>query len=527
MSDGNLQAYVLCSDAASAKRWQALAASYSDLDVKPTVTHSALETIRHVAASASGPFLVCAETVWLGLGLAHQVRLLREELDARYPNWALCGNRGVHWDGRRIYDYSYDMNSGGLQTSVCAHAVISVDDSLLLVNAAVLNAHRTLAPPIKHRRPGILLSLECLHNGSVIAVSPRLLAMRDTLPDGDVEDAPDADPEFRDYYRSWFVNHHLTTPDGTLDLSEVVDYSYVADPRVKPPQQDILRLYDHALEISRGGARPSLTICCRTQFRRPELLERAVLSFAALRQHALPLADVVVRLITDVPSEEAEPEVLRLQEAYPGAALECWHHAIRPNRYSRTDLLLAAIERAATDYIWFIDDDDFVNAAAGPALARSLVAGAPVVVVASASKIQEKWQAPGTGGPIQLVRAETAAPYHATHVFRVLRGLNMVPICSMILPVPLMKQRIGQVCALGDYNEDYFLLLLALTSARVEVSLLDCEISSVSIRGTENTVTQKDRSGWHLSLATFLLEIMNNGEGNSPFLWQLSNAPRW
>ena len=77
MSDGNLQAYVLCSDAASAKRWQALAASYSDLDVKPIVTHSALETIRHAAASASGPFLVCAETVWFGLGLGHQVRLLQ------------------------------------------------------------------------------------------------------------------------------------------------------------------------------------------------------------------------------------------------------------------------------------------------------------------------------------------------------------------------------------------------------------------------------------------------------------------
>src|SRR4051812_34562495 len=137
MADGNLQAYVLCSDAASAKRWQALAASYLDLDVKAVITHSPLETIRRAAADASSPFLVCFETVWFGRGIAHQIRLLCEELDARYSNWGLCGNRGVHWDGRRVYDYSYDMHSGGLLSSLCAHPVITIDDNMVLVNAPV------------------------------------------------------------------------------------------------------------------------------------------------------------------------------------------------------------------------------------------------------------------------------------------------------------------------------------------------------------------------------------------------------
>src|SRR5205807_985604 len=119
------------------------------------------------------------------------------------------------------------------------------------------------------------------------------------------------------------------------------------------------------------------------------MLDRAVLSFAALRQHIGDLAHVEVRLITDASPDVSEVEVKRLQKTYPGAALECWHHEIRHNRFSRTDLLLAAVELADTDYIWFIDDDDFANAAAGPALARSLVAGAPITVVASSAVIQE------------------------------------------------------------------------------------------------------------------------------------------
>lgn len=535
MADGRFHLHVLCTTPASARNWEALAGFYHDLDVNPVVTVSAIETIRQLAALAKRPFLVCADTIWLGLGMSTHAELLIEELNARFPNWALCGNRGMRWDGQRLYDYSYDMSSGGLQTATCAHPVISLDDGVLLVNPSVLNGHKALAPPLKHRRPGVLLSLECLQNGSVMAVSPHLLAMRTGAAQIDDEEALDTDPGFREYYRASFLNHHFATPDGTLHLSEIVDYRYVSEPWADTAQQDILELYDKGLEASRAVVRPSVTICCRTQFLRLEMLERAVLSFAAFRQHTCSLAHVEIRLITDASPDAVAPEVQRLQQAYPGAALECWYHEIRPNRYSRTDLLLAAIEQAGTDYIWFIDDDDFVNAATGPALARSLVAGAPLVIVASSAKIQETWRV-GTGAQtlghpgarrLELTHAEQSSSYQAAHIFRILKGLNFVPICSMILPVPLMRDRISKVRALGDYNEDYFLLLLALTASRVEVCLLDCELSSVSIRGEENTVTQKDRSEWHLSLATFLLEIINNTEGNSPFLWQLANAPQW
>ena len=338
----------------------------------------------------------------------------------------------------------------------------------------------------------------------------------------------DSDPAFRDYYRSWFLNHHLTTPDGTLDLSEVVDYSYVADPRVKPAQQDILRLYDRALEISRGGARPSLTICCRTQF--PQA--GTVGAGRAFLCGATPTCVTAGGCRRPVDHRCAIGRGGAGGAAASASLSRSGARVLVPRRSARiaTAGPICCSRPSSgrrTDYIWFIDDDDFVNAAAGPALARSLVAGAPLVVVASASKIQEKWQAPGTGGPIATGPrgngGSVSGRPRLSGAARPQLGADLQYDPAGALDEA--TDRAGP--ALGDYNEDYFLLLLALTSARVEVSLLDCELSSVSIRGTENTVTQKDRSGWHLSLATFLLEIMNNGEGNSPFLWQLSNAPRW
>jgi len=148
MTDGRFDLYVLCATASSAKRWESLRDAYFDLDVKPVVCASAIEKIRQIALMVRRPFLVCCDRIWLGRGSSLQVTPLIDELNARFPNWALCGNRGVRWDGQGVYDYSYDMTFGGLQTAVCAHPVISIDDALLLVNSTVLIGHTALAPAV-------------------------------------------------------------------------------------------------------------------------------------------------------------------------------------------------------------------------------------------------------------------------------------------------------------------------------------------------------------------------------------------
>src|ERR1700686_4914319 len=106
MADPRLHLYVLCPTASSAKAWDGLVGYYPDLEVERVVTVSPIETIRKLAASARSPFVVCRDTTWLGLGLPLHVERLTVELNARFPNWALCSNRGVSWDGQSVYDYS-------------------------------------------------------------------------------------------------------------------------------------------------------------------------------------------------------------------------------------------------------------------------------------------------------------------------------------------------------------------------------------------------------------------------------------
>ena len=484
----------------------------------------ALQTLHELAVSEADPFLVCRDYVWLGRGLAAQTARLIDELNEALPNWAVCGNRGVRWDGRHVYDFTRSVEALGLQTAIGPHPVLSLDDNLLLVNPERLRSHARRAPATTSWL-GPSLSLECLQNGSLMAVSPRLMTVRAADSDREIKTSLEADPEFQAYCRSSFLNHVFPIPDGELNFSELVDYDYVSEPWTKTPQEDVLELFDESLRIARARRKPSLTICCRTQFNRPELLDRCVLSLSSCHEYACGLADIQVRLITDQPATTADPIVSRLREAYCTANLDCSFHQIRPGRFSRTDLLIAAIERAETDYIWFVDDDDFAIPPAVTALSRCLIPGRPMVIAASSMAMRETWKPPSSGAPAPAIPySERSHRYSGADIFRILTGHNYIPICSMVLPVPLMQQRLRGREALGDYNEDYFLLLLALTAARVEVCVLPTDIASISVRDKENTALQEDRSHWHFSYATFLLELLNNEEGNSPFLWQQANA---
>ncbi len=518
--------YVLCSTEGSREAWRERAKFHCDLEVIPLhPVRSAIERIHELATRLEQPFLVCRDYIWVGLGMGRQVQHLIDELSSRFPNWAVCGNRGVRWDDQSI-DFGRDIANVTLRTSLRAHTVISLDDNFLLIHPAVLRRHRWRAPAIPSLDCGVLLSLECLANGSVMAVSPRLMTLR-CEPEGSEGNLQlGVSPEFRDYYRAHFLNHYFPSPAGGLDLREVVDFSYASEPLAEATQADILELYDRSLESA--TRKPSLTICCRTQFQRPEMLDRAVLSFTVCRDYASLLSDLQIRLVTDQPDSTAGPFLRRLEETYPAARLECWFHIPREARLSRIDLLRAAVERATTDYIWFVDDDDYVNSPALSALARCLVPDCPLVVIASSPVVNERWsEADRASSARKLLESEPLYVKSPRHLFEVLRGENAIPICGVVFPVELLRERLRNQAALGEYFEDYYLLLLMLTAARVEVATLETSLATISSRGRDNTVAQEDRSIWHQSYATFLLELLNNEEGNSPFLWQQANAAPW
>jgi len=176
------------------------------------------------------------------------------------------------------------------------------------------------------------------------------------------------------------------------------------------------------------------------------------------------------------------------------------------------------------DYIWVVDDDDFVFPSAVRPIARWLAPGGQRLIVGHARRFEEHWSSSAAGARC-LKNSIELEKLRAEGVFHAFDGDNHTPVCSAIFPLSVVKERLSRVAARGDYYEDYFLLMLPLTSARVEVICIDADIAGISLRPGENTVTLLDREHWDMSYATFMNELLRLRSATSPLFWQLAHRP--
>ena len=481
-----------------------------------------------VGADAVSPrddlVLICHDDIWFGLDFATDVAVLAERLERDCPNWGVCGNTGVLWDGRIAGHHALDA-LGGPQPGCGMQPVLLADGALLLLNRAALRAEGIRLPALPgDRGHDLLLGLECLRHGRLSLVDPALMAQHLPGPGGDHDLARVVMlPAFQDWYRQHFLNHRLPSVEGLLALDAAVDYGYLALPQPVSGRADVVELFDRALARLRAPRRPRLTIACRTQLNRQELLLRALTSFAVAASEAGDLLEFRVRIISSRPADELAAAVAGLRARVPGLELDGWAFPVRDGRYSRMDVLLQAVERAddeGDDTLWCVDDDDYILPGALRPIARALRPGQPVLVIGRSDHSHEVWSQDADGS-CRLLDAQPGHAYPAEGVFRALLGSNHTPVCSMLFPVPQLRQRSVGLAARGDYNEDYFLLLLTLTTPGLEVALVPETLCRISIRPQDNTVTMTDRSMWHLSYTTFMSEVLRYG--NQPFLWQMAS----
>lgn len=433
------------------------------------------------------------------------------DLNKRYSNWGVCGATGVRWDGAKSYWY-VRRKPRAPESSTCARPVISVGSEVLLFNVRYLSSIgcRIEANTDHWFEVGPLLALECLLRNSCVLVDPRLMVV-----DGGEEPSIEEAEALKSTARKNLINHKIPTPYGALVIDGVNFQEYLALPPVAHGKKDLMTLFDSSLRAARDASPITVSIACRSQLSRPYLLERAMLSFAAAQEACPSWLAMKVVLLSDRPHVELTKATELLKARFPSLSIADLHVGSRSRQTSRIDHLLTAIDSLESDFIWFIDDDDFVMPGALQALARTLIPGAPVLLLGTSEVLDEQWT------DSQLARFQSLARFPSSRVFEVFKGENYVPICSMLVPTKLARERCAEVTASGEYLEDYFILLRLLTSQRVEVEMLPAAIAGISLRGTENTVRQSKNDTWTSSYAQFVGEILRAEDSNNPLLWQL------
>jgi hypothetical protein len=434
-----------------------------------------LERLSRALTAGESLIVVVSPGAWIPDQMEALIVELARELDVHVPNWGLCGNLALAPDGCSITRCLKDVPATGLHRTDGPKPVLALGDSVVLVNTRALIRAEVKIPNGHGDGWAAALSAACLRKGLLSLIDDRLFCVH---------------------------------PDRR-----------VPDPRVSAIDA-LLPLFDAALIRGRGTTRPSIVMVCRTQLDRPALLTRTVRSFAVAAREAASLADVSIRLVSDVAGEGLEAEADRLGDVATGIELTAWHFPARSKPLSRIDLLLACIRTAKSDFIWFVDDDDFLQPGAIAAVARVLRPSKPQLVVGHSRMFSESWGSlaqdlkPASSRPGWLRRAE--------HVLLALGGDNHTPLCSVVFSLPFLRERTESVLALGEYYEDYFLLLEMLTGGNVLLETLDVELAAISMRGQENTITRPDRSAWNQSQATFVGEALARRGSNNALLWRLT-----
>ena len=517
--------YVCCVGPDDEARWRERAGHLPGMSVVPFSNGDGVEAfVNEIIEKSSDDLCVFVHgRASLGDGFEARALALAARLNEAAPDaWGCASNCGMSADGRKAYDFG---RPGSPLTRVSGPVQASfINGPVVLLNLRALRKSKISVPALKAgvAFPG-LLSLACHRAASPLAcfVDSSLFCVREERVMTDAIAFFRTSAAFHAYWKGAFVNHQLATPLGPVALGEHVDYRYLdlqgAD--TAPPRADLLSV-TRRLALSLAEARGhSLTIACRTLFRRPALLTRAVRSFAVAAARVPRMRVEVLLLTTRTDLPEADAMLERLRAEHPGLSIRL-HRVVDDTRPSRTATMREAFHVSDTDYVWLVDDDDYIVADALENIAAQMPLVPGPIIVGDSVVLRETWGP--AGEPLQVEAWSPIKRYFGRDYLLCLGGSNHLPICSVVFPTAVIKAQSAGAAAVGDYNEDYFFICLALTATRGEVRVVDGLIACISLHGMGNAVTEEDRTKWHWDYATFTGELMSLPQAGSPLLWDLA-----
>ena len=295
-------------------------------------------------------------------------------------------------------------------------------------------------------------------------------------------------------------------------LTDALRYSSLGSP---PVSDSLIAPTASDINPRRYRTDPTISIVVRSVAGRSAFLARNLASIAA--QNSPPLLEV---LITSSGSRAPEPSLRSpggLEASLPIRYLETDASELP----SRTANLTAAVNQARGDYVWFVDDDDWIAPGALDAVASAIHANDRPIVVGGVEAISEEWDGHAVTSATHIRR------YLPTEWYRAFTGWNHLPNCAVVLPTELCRRRLMETPIVRDLGEDYALQLLMFSTPGATVSVTTSTIAYVSIRTEgDNSVTMEDRTPWLRELGSHISDLSNDPVTAIPALWVLGEAVR-
>lgn len=459
----------------------------------------------------NGPFCVVHESVTLPDLFAERVADLVAILNRDWPNWGLVGNAGVTplmyglLASRRIRYFFDELLGPNLSGHVLPAE--NVFENVLLVNGNELLDHSFELPELPDRHLfSLVASVEALRGNRAVLLAPHLACYRkDSVSTGpgfpiEVTDA------CGEHLSKIISNTAVEILEGALDLERWSD-AYWQESRFDTFLQSL-----RCAQVGRPQA--GVAIVSRTRFERPGLLSRADNSIAAFANAAIHIE--IERIVI---SGRAQPADLRLT---PGASVVEIDTSDAED--DRSQLITEAARIARNEYLWFIDDDDWLFPNEAEALSLMFSVSPPGSCFFIDTMTFEEF---GIGGDDRDAVPTSVSPmrkYPADQFASSIRGQNFTPFCGLVFPKGLCNQVPENLLARITLFEDYALILTALVSADFFPVAINVLGAGVSLRIEDQSVTASNRDAWNRSIAEVGASLARSARMGA--LWSLGPVIR-
>jgi hypothetical protein len=180
-------------------------------------------------------------------------------------------------------------------------------------------------------------------------------------------------------------------------------------------------------------------------------------------------------------------------------------------RDNRFRLVQHAIRHIESDYLWFVDDDDwlFPNDAELIALALAIApAGSPVFV--DSQHFREAGSTVASEGALPSLRSSPGRRFPASEFMLSLSGHNHTPFCSAVLNRVTLLAIPDELFQKIVYFEDFALVLHSVLQPRVTPIAVSTLGAGISVRAEGHSVVESDRTIWNQSMAELTTHLVDD-----------------
>lgn len=431
-------------------------------------------------------------------------------------NWGIIGNAGLKVLSKETITYLSDPHTRILPPRTETPEIAeSLDGNTMLLNLKTLREKNVSMPSnLKgYHLYDLIFSLETYKKGLMCLISSWLYVKHLSCGNYDSFIKASKEKQFQEYFKKNFSNHTITSINDNIPIDR--DYLYLSNPEKESPPS-VESIVSKTISSIFKENNFDLHILTRLHIKSNKIY-RLFDSIRILNQKLNPKIKLHIHIgINNISEKDIKPFIEKLKSEY--VELDIQEKYIKNiSRYARVDSLkelVLDLENKENSFAWIVDYDDFII----PMFSDNIqfMLSNSEIFIGNSTIFDETWREDET------IPISSRFRYFCSYkdVNNLYGGVNSVPVCSCIYNVKVIREVFEENEILGDYYEDYAILLLA--SMKHSIRNYPIDIAGISYHGT-NTVLEKDRTHWDYSYATFLSEIVNKGLVNKN-LFKLTRA---